>query len=326
MYTGNYQALLEPNNSDIVNFENKGDFIMALGALFASETYHLPKLHELAKIEIKTHGNLLGISSRLQFIDHEIVASKNIGNCVDSTSESRKWLNEYLKAELKATYLQDEENFDGSSILDNIYNTDLVKSSAKFIFAMYNDRIQKLKNAEKKLYVKQLKSSCVNSGLCLEDEKNDKQLLELNSNRASQFGYAEIESDKQINSTQSYPFCGSFCDSSQEKAEKQVKHAPHSLGKESSPDSTQYTEKTGQRSHNSSYSRTSSIHYRDNEEREDKPLEISFNRTNFFGYGSDQDSTDNEIHTIDSYSSHTSTFVFNSVPPSEDANLDETVI
>ncbi|POS86067.1 hypothetical protein EPUL_002327 [Erysiphe pulchra] len=138
MYTGEYQ-ILKKYYAGIPMSDNKEEFRMALKILFASETYHLTKLNELAKSEITSLRTAYSIPNMLQATDEVFRASS-----FALASVSKKWVKVFLISKIREEFKKNESAFDNNTLLNPLLDIDLIKTVATSLIIIYRERIQEL--------------------------------------------------------------------------------------------------------------------------------------------------------------------------------------
>ncbi|RKF56674.1 hypothetical protein OnM2_079027 [Erysiphe neolycopersici] len=138
MYTGEYQVL-KKYYAGILMSDNKEELRMALTVLFASETYHLTGLNELAKSEIIRLRAAFPISIILQAVD-ELFRVSSFAPAI----ASKKWVKDYLKSQIREEFKKDEFSFDSGSMFLPLLDIDLIKTVASSLTIIYRERIQEL--------------------------------------------------------------------------------------------------------------------------------------------------------------------------------------
>jgi len=138
MYTGEYQVL-KKYYAGILMSDNKEEFRMALTVLFASETYHLSGLNELAKSEVTRLREDFPISIMLQAIDDIFRASSFALAIV-----SKKWVKNYLTSQIREEFKKNESAFEDSSMFLPLLDIDLIKTVASSLTMIYREQIQEL--------------------------------------------------------------------------------------------------------------------------------------------------------------------------------------
>lgn len=138
MYTGEYQAL-KKYYAGILMSDTKEEFRMGLTVLFASETYRLAGLNELAKSEVTRLRKDLPISIMLQVID-EIFRATSFALAI----VSKKWIKNYLTSQIREEFKKNETAFEDSSMFLPLLDIDLIKTVASSLTIIYREQIQEL--------------------------------------------------------------------------------------------------------------------------------------------------------------------------------------
>ncbi|KHJ30564.1 hypothetical protein EV44_g5776 [Erysiphe necator] len=149
MYTREYQVL-KKYYAGILMSDDREDFRMALSILFASETYHLPGLNELAKSEIMRLKTAFPIPTILQAVD-EVFRASNFA----MASVSKKWIKNYLKSLMREEFQRDESAFENDILFNPLLDIDLIKTVASCLTNIYRDKIQELNKEVTNLKLKE---------------------------------------------------------------------------------------------------------------------------------------------------------------------------